>query len=84
MSLLSKILLVDDDPQALSSTERMLRFKGEQVLTAKNGQEALELIQSKNQNIGLVVTDVRMPRMGYVVGGSDAQQMDSPQLGIDL
>lgn len=58
------ILLVDDDIQGLASTRKILELQGYTVQTAVDGREALDQIQSQHQDIGLVITDVRMPRMG--------------------
>ncbi len=57
----SRILLVDDDPESLQSTARILRFSGHEVTEAASGAEALGQIQALRPD--LVVTDVRMPGM---------------------
>lgn len=63
-----RILLVDDDPQSLESTKKILVFSGYEVVTAQDGQSALEYIRpipgKPSSGIELVVTDVRMPRLG--------------------
>ncbi len=58
-----KILLVDDDVQSLDSTRRILEFAGYEVLTAADGQEALDCVRAHRREVDLVVSDVRMPRM---------------------
>ncbi len=61
---MKKILVVDDDVQGLESTRRILEFAGYDVLTANDGQAALDLIRSKDSAaIHAILTDVRMPRM---------------------
>ena len=56
------ILVVDDIPNILELIDTTLKFKGGyRVLTARNGEEALEVIQ-KERPI-LVVTDILMPKM---------------------
>jgi two-component system, NtrC family, response regulator HydG len=57
-----KILLVDDDPAALDSTKKILEMSGYTVVTAVDGQAALDCIRRDRFN--LVVSDVRMPRLG--------------------
>ena len=58
------LLVVEDVPNILELLEVTLRFKGYPVVTARNGQEALEQIQ--RQRPALVITDILMPRMdGY-------------------
>lgn len=70
------ILVVEDDPHARKLMQTVLEQNGYSVLTAKDGVEALEVMDSKH--VDLVVLDVMMPRMdGYEFtkelrdGGSD-------------
>lgn len=55
------ILTADDDPQLLRLVSRNLEFDGYTVLTAKDGQEALSLIEAQHPD--LVLLDVMMPKM---------------------
>jgi DNA-binding response OmpR family regulator len=55
------ILTADDDPQLLRLVSRNLEFDGYNVITAKNGQEALEQIEEHNPD--LILLDVMMPKM---------------------
>ena len=55
------ILVVEDVPNILELLEVTLRFKGYPVITARNGQEALERIAE--QHPALVITDILMPKM---------------------
>ena len=58
------ILIVEDVPNVLELLEVTLRFKGYAVVTARNGEEALEVINE--QRPALIVTDILMPKMdGY-------------------
>ncbi len=60
------ILVVEDIPNILELLEVALRFKGYPVVTACNGQEALEAI--KRERPALVITDILMPKMdGYAL-----------------
>ena len=54
------ILVVDDLPTNLDVLERMLSAQGYRVLTARDGEEALEVVAREQPDV--VVTDVRMPR----------------------
>ena len=56
------ILCVDDEPGNLRLLERTLDPHGYTVVTAGNGREALDLINSRK--IDLVLTDVLMPKIG--------------------
>lgn len=55
------VLLVDDSLSVRKVVAQMLRKAGHQVVTAADGQEALELLQQ--QPFQAVVTDLEMPRM---------------------
>ncbi len=55
------ILVVEDVPHILELLAVTLRFKGYPVVTATNGEEALEMIAKEKP--ALVITDILMPRM---------------------
>jgi CheY-like chemotaxis protein len=60
------ILVVEDVPNVLELLEVTLRFKGYPVVTARNGQEALEKIAKEHP--ALVITDILMPKLdGYAL-----------------
>lgn len=56
-----RLLYVEDDELLRLAMRRLLQHQYE-VTVAKDGQEALELIQARDFDI--VVTDIEMPRMG--------------------
>jgi DNA-binding NtrC family response regulator len=56
------ILVVDDEPDMRDALTAALRREGLCISTAANGIEALEKVQG--QPFDLIITDVRMPRMG--------------------
>ena len=55
------LLVVDDIPDILNLLEATLKFKGYRVVTARNGEEALEAI--KQERPALIITDILMPKM---------------------
>lgn len=55
------ILVVEDIPNVLELLEVTLRFKGYPVLTAIDGQEALEVVNRERP--ALIITDILMPKM---------------------
>lgn len=55
------ILLVDDSLEILESTRSLLEFEGHTVLTADNGQAALEIL--RQNDIELLLLDYFMPGM---------------------
>src|SRR5436309_14505175 len=60
------ILAADDDPQLLRLITRNLQLEGYDVLAARDGQQALELVE--NNALDLVLLDVMMHRMdGFTV-----------------
>ena len=61
---MTKILIAEDEPDIRELVAFMLRFAGYEVVTASNGEEA---VQGATREIpDLILMDVRMPRMtGY-------------------
>jgi len=55
------LLVVEDIPDTLQLLDVTLTFKGYRVVTARNGNEALEAIQKERP--ALVITDILMPQM---------------------
>ena len=58
------IFLVDDEPSFLAIISRTLNRSNYKVITASNGQDALELYKKHGQGISLVILDLMMPVMG--------------------
>ncbi|MBS1496889.1 MAG: response regulator transcription factor [Bacteroidetes bacterium] len=59
MSKAKKILIADDEPDILEILQFNLQAEGYEVLTAKNGEEALE--KAKKSNPDLIILDIMMP-----------------------
>ena len=61
-----KILVVEDDPNLRQLMSVFLRRNGFEVMRAKDGEEALSIMESAMPD--LIVCDIMMPRMdGYVL-----------------
>jgi DNA-binding response OmpR family regulator len=61
-----KILIADDEPNIVTAVEFLLQRNGYEVHVARNGEEALKLVEDCNPD--LVLLDVMMPgRSGYEV-----------------
>ena len=61
-----KILVVDDEPDILKVVTFRVKKMEYEVVTATNGQEALDLIQKEEPD--LILLDIRLPVMnGYEV-----------------
>jgi two-component system cell cycle sensor histidine kinase/response regulator CckA len=57
------VLLVEDEDAVRLFSARALRNKGYQVLEARSGEAALEIVTEHMNDIDLVISDVVMPRM---------------------
>ena len=57
------VLLVEDDEAVREFAKNVLEMYKLTVLTAENGQEAIELVRSRTGHLDLIVTDVLMPQM---------------------
>jgi CheY-like chemotaxis protein len=65
MTNMSKnILVVEDEPASLECISHFLRKQGYAVREARDGAEAIELID--NSQFDLVLSDIRMPRVDGV------------------
>jgi EAL domain-containing protein (putative c-di-GMP-specific phosphodiesterase class I) len=55
------VLLVDDDPEVLRSTCRVLKAQGYNVTTTSSGEEAINFL--KRRAFDVIVSDIKMPGM---------------------
>jgi PAS domain S-box-containing protein len=76
-----KILLVEDEDAVRSVAARVLLNQGYTVIQARNGEEALTLLNQLDETIDLVLTDVVMPDMG---GLALAEQIRIRSPGLKL
>jgi len=61
-----RILFADDDPQVRAITTRALHRQSWEVVTAANGQEAIDCWPADGEPFDLVILDVNMPQVnGY-------------------
>ncbi len=58
------VLVVDDENLVLTMAETILSDFGYKVLTASNGQKALNVLSQPETKVDLVITDLVMPGMG--------------------
>jgi DNA-binding response OmpR family regulator len=62
----AKILIADDEPNIIAALEFLLQRNGYEVHVARNGEEALKLVEATHPD--LVLLDVMMPvKSGYDV-----------------
>ena len=57
------VLLVEDEAEVRALAQEFLASAGYRVITAVDGQEALEIANRQDKRIDLLVTDIVMPRM---------------------
>ncbi|MBM3999718.1 MAG: response regulator [Planctomycetes bacterium] len=57
-----RVLLCDDEPHILRAAEFKFSRSGYEVMTAGDGEEALEILRVYQPQV--IVTDCQMPRMG--------------------
>lgn len=58
------ILLADDEPSIRMLVEAALAAEGYRVLSARNGYEALQVFDEREDDIDLVIADMCMPYIG--------------------
>ena len=73
------ILIVEDEPEILHLSRRMLEHNGYTVLSATKPHEAIEIARKHKGGIDLLLTDVVMPEMN---GADLAQKLQSAIPGI--
>ncbi len=54
-----KILILDDEELIIRSIARLLEKNGFEVMVAKNGQDAITMVEE--ENFDLIIADIRMP-----------------------
>lgn len=76
-----KVLIADDEPNILISLEFLMQREGHQVLLARDGQQALDLI--RREKPALVLLDLMMPgKSGYEV--CQAVRADESLAGVKI
>jgi len=71
---MAKILIVDDEPDLLSSVETLLKFKGYETFTASDGKECLAMI--KKENPDLILLDIMMPGLSAIEVVSELEKKE--------
>jgi len=75
------VLIVEDEEEVLNLTKSLLEHLNYQVLTASNGQKALEVCKKHLDEIDLVLSDIVMPGLG---GIDFAQLLQTADVGIPV
>jgi two-component system, cell cycle sensor histidine kinase and response regulator CckA len=58
------IMLVEDDQMLLELLKSVFEEDGYRVVTAVDGEKAIELFRQKKTEIGVVLTDMGLPKLG--------------------
>jgi DNA-binding response OmpR family regulator len=68
MSLVKKILIVDDEEDITNLTEKFLQLEKYETITCSNGYDALNIVEEKHDDIALILLDIMLPGMnGYEI-----------------
>lgn len=71
-----KVLVIDDEVVIADSVTDILELEGYEVLVAHNGPDGLEVYADCSDEIGLVLLDMRMPKMNGVEVLHSLKQID--------
>jgi len=77
------ILLVDDEEMILDLGSQILTMHGYHVLSARNGEEAIDTFREKRGQIDLVLLDLTMPHMSGLTVMERIRKID-PQIKVVL
>ena len=58
----ARILIIDDDPDILTSLTKRLTWMGHDVLTAEDGEQALRMVVEDQPDVMLL--DIELPGLG--------------------
>lgn len=70
-----KILIIDDEPDVMTTIDKILTEEGYKVKSALSGKMAIEIL--KAENFDLAITDVRMPGMDGLEVIRQAKKLDN-------
>ena len=74
-----RILVVDDEPEAIELLQEFLVAKGYEVLTASSGEEAVQKVKEERPH--LILLDVRMPKMNGLEALKRVREIDQ-EVGV--
>ena len=74
-----RVLVVDDEPDAIELLQEFLTSKGYEVITAGGGEEAIRKVKAERPH--LILLDVRMPKMNGLEVLRQVRQIDK-EVGV--
>ena len=75
--VISNVLIIDDEPDVLSTAKAIMEKLGCTVLTAKDGVEAVSLYRQSHEGIDLVLLDMTMPKMNGMETLAELRKIDA-------
>jgi two-component system cell cycle response regulator CpdR len=81
--MMSRILIADDEESMRLLVARAIAMDGHEIVTAEDGAEALEILNSDPSAFDLLLTDIKMPVMDGIALALCAAR-DFPNLTILL
>jgi len=78
-----RVLIVDDENSMRMLVARAIAADGHEIVTAADGAEALEILESEQASFDLLLTDIQMPVMDGIALALAAAR-DYPDLTILL
>ena len=60
------IMVVEDDELIRDMIQQNVEWAGYECTIAKNGEEALKILGNKNENVDVIITDIRMPGLSGI------------------
>lgn len=76
----ARVLIVEDEVLLNDAYETVLKHEGYEVDKAFNGEEALEILKTKNPD--LILLDLRMPKMDGLTFLSELKKIEHPSYKI--
>ena len=73
-----RILLVDDHKLSLEIGNKILEKTGAEVVTARNGKEALDIFADDSESFDMIFMDIRMPVMDGLTATRAIRELDLP------
>ncbi len=78
---MKRVLVVDDDPLFLSTVEQFLESSGYEVLHARDGEVAIQVIEKERGRIDLAIIDLSLPKLnGYELIGALTRRPNSVKI----
>lgn len=75
--MINRILIIDDSEDILFAISEFFKLKGWEVHTALNVEEALKYLNSKKNEIDIIIIDYNLPYINGIIGVKLIRQINS-------